>query len=78
MLFKDGRSLIHPVFTDDFNIKSSTRANSFSATTRVREVPVSGIYKKEIQEFRSRTPSARGVRASALTNRSMITSQVGK
>jgi len=72
---QDGKSIIHPIYTDEFNMKSSSRANSFSATTRVREVPVSSIYKKEIQEFRSRTPSARGVRASALTNRSIIASQ---
>ncbi|XP_078483760.1 uncharacterized protein LOC144744044 [Ciona intestinalis] len=67
-----------PQLTDEYNIKASSRANTFSATTRVREVPVSGIYKKEIQEFRSRTPSARGVRAVAISNRSLIASQSGR
>lgn len=62
----------YPVITDEYNLRASTRTNTFSATTRVREVPVTGVYKKEIQQFRSRTPSGRGVRAAAYTGRSIF------
>lgn len=71
---ESGKRPAIPQNTDEYNMKVSSRANTFSATTKVREVPVSGIYKKEIQEFRSRTPSARGVRAAAITNRSWVAS----
>jgi len=67
---------LYPVVTDESNLRASTRRNTFSATTRVREVPVNGLYKKEIQQFRSRTPSGRGVRAAAYTGRSIFSPSI--
>lgn len=71
-MMQDGHSTVYPRLADDKNLKASSLSNTFSATTRLREVPVTGIYKKEIQEFRCRSPSARGVRSIPLTNRSLI------
>lgn len=71
-MMQDGNSAVYPRLTDDRNLKASSLSNTFSATTRVREVPVTGIYRKEIQDLHCRSPSARGVRSIPLTNRSLI------
>ncbi|XP_039248550.2 uncharacterized protein LOC120326344 [Styela clava] len=71
-MMQDAHSTVYPRLTDDKNLKASSLSNTFSATTRVREVPVSSIYRREMQEFRCRSPSARGVRSIPLTNRSLV------
>ena len=72
------RRVTYPVLTDERNIRTSTHVNQFNVTTRMREIPLVNIFHKKstttlhLHHHRTRSPSSRGVRASAITGRSLF------
>ncbi|XP_066288649.1 uncharacterized protein [Branchiostoma lanceolatum] len=53
----------YPLLHDEMNRQRAIAAQSFGAGLKIKQVPLPQLYKQEKDQPRSRTPSARGVRA---------------